>query len=218
MTSALADAVRRALREYARPEDAPAMAAYMKHVQPFLGVKTPARVAAVKAVLAGEPDREARLTAARELWGGGVREERYAALDVLSRSGLTPADLPWLEGWLAGADHWDVLDSLVSILGRLLTGEERRARVRAWRVSPHLWTRRAAVLAQLHAKRGTDAALLRETVAALRHEREFFIQKAIGWALREHAKTDAAWVRETVADLALSGLARRVALKHVGEA
>lgn len=194
------------------------MAAYMKHVQPFLGVKTPARREVVRAAWKRHPERAERFAAAAELWRGAFREERYAALDIMAASQLKLEDLPVLEGMLPGCDWWDVLDSLVGQMGRVLVphAEVRRERVQAWRTSDHLWTRRAAILAQLHAKGQTDTELLHETIEWLAPEQDFFIQKAIGWALREYAKTDAGWVRRTVRELGLTGLARREALKHIG--
>ena len=147
-----------------------------------------------------------------------VKDLSYAALDTLAASKLILDDLPVLEGMLAECDCWDLLDALTGLLGRMLISDPvvRREKVSLWRESPHLWTRRAAILAQLHAKDRTDTALLRETITSLAPERESFIQKAIGWALREYAKTDAVWARTTVTELGLTALARREALKHVG--
>lgn len=219
MSASLTHTIRAALHEAASPADAPAMAAYMKGVQPFLGVKTPARREMVRAALKGHPDRTERFAAAAELWQGEYREERYLAQDILHKSKLTVADLPVLEGMLPTCNWWDLLDTQIGLIGRVLTPypELRREKVRLWRQSDHLWTRRAAILAQLHAKGQTDTELLFETIAALKHEKEFFIQKAIGWALREYAKTDADWVRRSVEELGLTGLARREALKHIGD-
>ncbi|MFB9990668.1 DNA alkylation repair protein [Deinococcus oregonensis] len=212
----LGERIRLALREQADPALAPVMFAYMKGIQPFLGVQTPTRRGVVRAALKTEPDRAARFAAALELWAGEFREERYAALDLLAASRPGPADLPFLEGLLPGADHWDLLDSLSPLLAQAFANDsQRRERVELWRVSPHLWTRRAAVLAQLKAKRTTDQDLLLDTIRAVQHEREFFIQKAIGWALREYAKTDPVWVLSAVETLGLTGLARREALKHL---
>ncbi|ANE42724.1 DNA alkylation repair protein [Deinococcus puniceus] len=212
----LAGRIRQGLHNRANPALAPAMFAYMKGIQPFLGVQTPARREVVRAALKLEPDRAVRFAAALDLWAGEFREERYTALDVLAASRPRPADLPFLEGLLPAADHWDVLDSLSPLLAQAFAdAAQRRERVEVWRVSPHLWTRRAAVLAQLKAKTNTDTDLLLDTIRAVQHEREFFIQKAIGWALREYAKTDPAWVRAAVETLGLTGLARREALKHL---
>lgn len=217
MTAALTEAIRMGLREAADSSQAPAMAAYMKNVQPFLGIKTPARNAVLKPLLRVHFQREERLKAALELWEGDFREERYAAQDILAASKPMVKDLPLLEGMLPGCDWWDLLDSQIGLIGRTLIPypELRRERVHAWQQSEHLWTRRAAVLAQLHAKGQTDSELLYETVSVLMFEKEFFIQKAIGWALREYAKTDAKWVQRAVVELNLSGLARREALRHL---
>ncbi|HSJ20815.1 MAG TPA: DNA alkylation repair protein, partial [Nocardioidaceae bacterium] len=93
--------------------------------------------------------------------------------------------------------------------------------IRGWARDEDLWLRRTAVLAQLKSKADTDTALLDEVLVAnlegSRHGRDFFIRKAVGWALREYARTDPAWVRSFVDAHAgeLSGLTRREALKHV---
>ena len=218
MTAALTLAVQSGLRDVADPAQAPAMFAYMKGIQPFLGVKTPARDRVVRAVLKLHPDRAERLRAVRELWAGAFREERYAAQDVLVAMRPGIGDLPEMAAMLPGSDHWDLLDSQIGLIGRVLIShaELRQGYVLNWRVSSHLWTRRAAILSQLYARTQTDTVLLRGTIATLKQERKFFIQKAIGWALREFARTDAAWVQRTVQEFGLTGLARREALKHLG--
>jgi 3-methyladenine DNA glycosylase AlkD len=90
--------------------------------------------------------------------------------------------------------------------------------LRAWSRSGDLWKRRSAILAQLHFKQDTDLALLYDCIEPAIAEQEFFLRKAIGWALREYSKTDAAEVRRYVRANAarLSGLSRREALKVVG--
>ena len=219
--SALTLAIQAGLKKVADPAQAPAMFAYMKGIQPFLGVRTPARDRVVKALLKLHPDQAERLRAVRELWAGAFCEERYAAQDVLAAMRPGVGDLPEMVAMLPGSDHWDLLDSQIGLTGRVLIphAELRREYVLNWRVSAHLWTRRAATLSQLYARTQTDTGLLQGTTSTLKHEREFFIQKAIGWALREYARTDdtsAAWVRSTTDELGLTGLARREALKHLG--
>ncbi|MBB6099026.1 3-methyladenine DNA glycosylase AlkD [Deinobacterium chartae] len=216
--------IRAELEGAARPQDAAAMYAYMKGVQPFRGVKTPARREIVRRAHA-RFDLEARCaydTVVRELWSGTYREERYAALDLAAhyRRFHTLAALPLLEELLAGTDWWDVLDPLATgLLGKLLRaqGDTLRARARVWNAAPHLWTRRAAILVQLGHKRDTDPALLEEILASRLHEQEFFIRKAVGWALREYAKTDPGWVQDFVARHAeqICALSRREALRHL---
>lgn len=196
----------------------------MRHVQPFLGVPRAARKVALRAARADIrwpaplPDA-VRHAVVRDLWSGRFREERYAALDVVGLS-PGPADLPLLTGLLGGCDHWDVLDPLATrLLGDALAGSPalRRGYVEVWRTSEHLWTRRAAVLVQLHHGAGTDTDLLAGTIELLAGEREFFIRKAIGWALRQYARTDPDWVRIFVSQRGetLSALSRREASKHL---
>ncbi len=93
--------------------------------------------------------------------------------------------------------------------------------VRQWAVDDDLWLRRTAMICQLHRKDDTDVDLLREVLEAnledSRYGREFFVRKALGWALRQHARVDPDWVRAFVAEHEddLSGLSRREALKHL---
>ena len=90
--------------------------------------------------------------------------------------------------------------------------------MRAWAVDDDLWVRRTAVLAQLSHQADTDADLLHDTIEPNLADTSFWLRKAIGWALREHAKTDPDWVRAEVDRLGdrLSGLSRREATKHLG--
>ncbi len=89
--------------------------------------------------------------------------------------------------------------------------------VREWATDDDLWLRRTAIISQLTFKEQTDLALLREAIEPNLSDTSFWIRKAIGWALRQHARTDPDWVRAVVAEYGerLSGLSRREALKHL---
>ncbi|OMQ14038.1 DNA alkylation repair protein, partial [Modestobacter sp. VKM Ac-2676] len=87
--------------------------------------------------------------------------------------------------------------------------------LRGWARDPDRWLRRSAVIAQLGAKARTDTALLAEVIEVNAGDPEFFVRKAIGWALRDHAKTDPAWVRRFLAEHELGPLSRREAAKHL---
>jgi 3-methyladenine DNA glycosylase AlkD len=88
--------------------------------------------------------------------------------------------------------------------------------MRAWSTDADRWQRRTSVICQIKAKADTDHALLTDCVEANQDDRDFFLRKGIGWALREYAKTDPAWVRRFVADHpGLSPLSVREALKHL---
>lgn len=222
MMPPLARALRRALAARADAKTAAGQFAYMKGIQPFRGVKTPQRRALLRECVSEYPvDNFNAYTAnARELWQGEFREERYLALDIAARTRrfLTPDALPLFEEMLPAADWWDLLDPLAAdLLGGALRDNraELERKVRHWRRSDHLWTRRAALLVQLKYKDETDTALLEETVLALAQEKDFFTRKAIGWALREYSKTDSRRVTQFVRNHAgqLSPLSQREALK-----
>lgn len=223
MTLSLARTLRRALVDHSDADIAAGQFAYMKGIQPFRGVKTPQRRALLRDRLAAHPvtDFDSYTTNVRELWNGRFREERYLALDLAARMKTFRAEaLPLFEEMLAEADWWDVLDPLAAdLLGETL--RDRRnllaRKVRQWRRSDHLWTRRAALLVQLKYRRETDEGLLFETVRELAAETDFFIRKAIGWALREYAKTDPHGVQRFVSEheKQLSPLSRREALKRL---
>lgn len=227
----LAEAVRRALAEWADPVRAPAMQAYMKSQIPFLGVSAPGRNAALRPVLATHrpADAEELEASVRELWDGAAfREERYAAIAVLRHRSaspfLTPARLDLLTHLVVTGAWWDLVDDIAAhLVGPLLLDHHDAVSptVGGWSDGDDLWLRRAALVCQVLARERTDRDLLEHAVLAnlepSRYGREFFIRKAVGWALRSYSATDPDWVVALVADHAseLSGLARREALRNV---
>jgi 3-methyladenine DNA glycosylase AlkD len=115
---------------------------------------------------------------------------------------------------------WDHVDEVAHRIAALHDAhpEPTAAAVRRWSTSDDLWLRRLAILGQLGRKDRIDLALLAELIEPNVADTEFFIRKAIGWALRDHARHDAVWVQRFVAQHPeLSGLSRREALKHVGD-
>jgi len=218
----LVAAVRAGLARLADPAAAPAMQRYMKSAMPFRGVAAPARASLLREVAGGARDGPVLETAARALWDGAqYREERYLATGL---SGLRPFPtglgvLPLYEHWIVTGAWWDHVDEIASHrIGPLLRAHPAEtARVlRAWAVHPDRWLRRTAVIAQLGSRERTDTALLTEVIEANLGDGDFFLRKGIGWALRQYARTDPAWVRAFVAaHPGLSGLSRREALKHL---
>jgi 3-methyladenine DNA glycosylase AlkD len=116
----------------------------------------------------------------------------------------------------AGA-WWDLVDGVSGRIRDLLLEHPAQLRpvLLRWARSPDRWLRRSAVIAQLGAKHRTDTALLTEVILVNAADPEFFVRKAIGWALRDLAKTDPAWVRGFLAGHELSPLSRREAAKHL---
>lgn len=227
--STLLWSVRSALAAEADPERAPAMQAYMKSAMPFHGVGMPRVRAVCRRVFAGADDafegdaawREAVLT----LWrGAGFREERYAAIELAghrrARPFRTMSALPMLEEMIVTGAWWDLVDPLASHrLGELLAREPDRMRraMRAWARCEDLWKRRSAILCQLRLGAETDTELLYDCIQPSLDSREFFLRKAIGWALRQYAWTDPGEITRYVRanESRLSGLSTREALKNV---
>ena len=226
MTS-LVRAVRDGLAALADPVAAPAMQAYMKSVMPFRGVPKPARDALVRELVAARPAPDAAAFPAevRELWDGAeFREDRYVAIALTGqRRWSPPQDASWLalhRHWIVSGAWWDTTDEIAAKrVGPLLREDPAAVTpvLRAWATDPDRWLRRTAVIAQLGSRAATDTALLAAAIEANLADPDFFLRKAIGWALRQHARTDPEWVRRFVADHpGLSPLSRREALRHLG--
>ena len=223
---ALVDDVRAALAAAGDPDRARAAQAYMKSAMPFHGVPVPEvrRMAREQVAAHPPPDRQTWHDTVLELWDGAThREERYTAL-VLVRSPRAAAyqDLASLELYrhlvVTGA-WWDLVDELAHAVGVVLRaiGPPAAAVVRAWSRDEDLWLRRVAILCQLGAGTATDRTLLADCLDANLADRAFFLRKAIGWALRDLARTDPGWVLGYVeaAGDRLSPLSRREAIKHL---
>jgi 3-methyladenine DNA glycosylase AlkD len=225
----LVDEIRAALHAAADPVRAPQMQRYMKSAMPFLGVPLPAVRAAVRAASAARPPQttdELRDTTLLLWRAAGFREERYAATALtglpIARRLQTPRLVPLYDEMIRTGAWWDHVDELAGRIGALLLAhpDELRPVVRSWMRADDRWLRRASVICQRGAKERTDLALLAAAIDANAADPDFFLRKAIGWALRSYAYTDAAWVRAFVAERqdSLSPLSRREALKHIGDA
>ncbi len=226
-------AVRAALAERGDPERAARQRAYMKSDLPYVGLTAPDLRALLKPILLEHRfvDRALWEAAVLELWEDVEhRDEWYAAVALLRHRAYAPwldADLlPLLEHLVRTGAWWDVVDEIAShLVGRVLLDHRAGTTplMDAWAVDgDSLWIRRTAMLAQLRHRGMTDTDLLERALVAnlddTTYGTEFFVRKALGWALREHAKTDGVWVRSFVSTHAdrLSGLSRREALKHLG--
>ena len=213
-------ALRAGLSAVAVPEQAAPMRAYMREQFDFLGVPTPARrkvstpwIRALKTQTA-----EYCLDLAEQLWRQPEREFQYAAVVLSARAETLPAaSLPRLLTLAAAKPWWDCVDGLAAWVVGTLVRQHRDLQhdMDALSGDADFWLRRVAILHQLYWKTDTDAERLFRYCAANAGDAEFFIRKAIGWALREYAYTDADAVRAFVAATPLSGLSRREALKHI---
>ena len=229
MTHPVVDAVRTALAGAGDPDRAVAQQAYMKTSMPYRGLTSPELKALLRPILADPAYRIAERDdwegAVRDLWDGAThREERYAATALTGHRAYQawqdPAVVPLYRHLIVTGAWWDHVDELASNrIGPILLSHNEILTpiVRGWATDDDLWLRRTAVISQLTFKEQTDLALLREAIEPNLADTSFWIRKAIGWALRQYARTDPDWVRATVAEYGdrLSGLSRREALKHL---
>jgi 3-methyladenine DNA glycosylase AlkD len=223
----LVDAVRAGLAEAADPARAPAMQAYMKSAMPSYGVALLTVRAVTRAALAAHPlpDREAWTGTVTALWDeAGRREERYAALALAGSPSAhrwqDPATLALYRRLVVDGAWWDLVDDLATHkVGPVLRSHraEVTPMILDWSRDEDLWLRRTAILSQVGARGETDPGLLAACVEPNLADRQFFVRKAIGWALRDYAYTDPAWVAAYVdrAGDRMSGLSRREASKHL---
>jgi 3-methyladenine DNA glycosylase AlkD len=223
----LAAAMRSRLAAAANPERAPGMQAYMKSEMPYRGVSAPEMRAIAKRVIAEHPlsSCDEWRAAILELWRGAqFREERYAAMELIAHRGhrdcRTPEVLPMYDELITTGAWWDYVDEVAHHVAELLRKypDEMRPVMRAWSTDENLWKRRVSIICQISFKKDTDLELLYATIEPNVAERNFFIRKAIGWALRAYAWTDPKEVARYVAanESRLSGLSRREALKNIG--
>ncbi|KRC66594.1 DNA alkylation repair protein [Aeromicrobium sp. Root236] len=219
----LVSQIRDALRAAADDERAPRMQAYMKSEMPYLGVPMPAVRAITKAALRAQPLRtlDELESAVRTLWDEATfREERYAASGLLATK-LAAGRLelvPLYEHLATTGAWWDHVDDLAHRIAELHDAhpDEAAGVVLRWSTADDLWLRRLAIISQLGRRDRVDPALLSAVIEPNIADREFFVRKAIGWALREYARVEPDWVRRFVAEHPeLSGLSRREALKHL---
>jgi 3-methyladenine DNA glycosylase AlkD len=213
------EALRRELAARADPAKAPDMQAYMKSEMPFLGVQKPGRVEIARTVFPAYPldGFDAWRDTVLRLWREATyREERYLAIalarDRRYRSYRTMAALSLYEELIVTGAWWDLVDEVaVRLVGEL----DLASFLRDWAADQDMWKRRTAIIAQIARKDGTDAQLLFDCIEPNRADLEFFIRKAIGWALREYSKVDPDGVERYCATHELSALSRREALRNL---
>ena len=224
---ALIDGLREALAAAGDPARAEQQRRYLKSAMEMYGVSVPQTRRIAQATAASQPSlwrQAARWEAAlRRVWDAAEhREERFAVLAIIrSRRSAPHAEriesLALYEHLLRTGQWWDLVDETSHAVGLVVSAHPAAvARMRAWARDEDLWVRRSAIICQLQHKERTDLGLLTDVIEANQDDGEFFIRKAIGWALRDYARTDGDWVRAFVADHpGLSPLSRREALKRL---
>jgi 3-methyladenine DNA glycosylase AlkD len=225
-STAFLAAARAGLAELADPRKAPDMQRYMKSEMPFRGVASPERRVLARRLFAEHPlsDVDSWRATVLSLWREAeYREERYVAMDLSGDRRYarwqSPDLLPMYEELIVTGAWWDFVDEIASRrVGPLLRAHRDTVTpvMRRWATDSDLWRRRTSIICQLGSKEDTDTDLLTYCIEVNVDDRDFFIRKGIGWALRQFARTEPAWVRTFVdAHPTLSPLSRKEATKHL---
>lgn len=217
----MVDSLKQDLLKVASDSDAVHMSAYMKGHFPFLGVKSPKRKAAaashLNAWLGATKDLNESLV--MELWDRPEREFQYIAMNYLARTTRywKPEHLSLFETLITTKSWWDTVDFIAATLvgGLLKKFPELRVEMEAWNKNPDMWKVRTSLLYQLKYKDEVDFDALSRFILAHADSKEFFLQKASGWALRQYSKFDPDKVREFIASHELSPLTVREGSKYV---
>lgn len=201
-----------------------AMENYLKNKFPFLGVMSGPRKEVMRAWKASLPStltRNETWDIILELWQKEEREYHQLALDWMltwNIKSYEKTDIDHIYFILSNQSWWDTIDGIaVHIVGKYAKKfpEEMPTIINEWIAHPSFWLNRTCLLYQLKFKDQTDLGLQQGYIHTLKWNKEFFIQKAIGWSLREVSKSNPEWVRAVVEQEELKGLAYREAMKYV---
>ncbi len=225
----LVEAVRAQLAAHGDPDRALGQQRYMKSHLPYRGLTAP-QLAAVLRPLLADPglrmsSRAQWEATIRTLWDeAAYREEWYAAIALARhrhyRGWMDSDAMPLWRQFITSGGWWDVVDEIATHLvrdTRAAAPDVEGLRLREWAHDANLWLRRSAIISQVGMKSGVDRGLLVDTIEPNLEDRDFFIRKAVGWALRDHARVAPEWVRAFVArhESQMSGLSRREAVRHL---
>lgn len=215
--------LRKAFLRNSDPENAVKMSAYMKDQFPFFGIPSPRRKELIRELISGfgYPRPSEMDAIVRTSFQENEREFHYFAVDIMSRKvkKLEKESIQLAEWMIVNKSWWDTVDAIATnIIGPLLRNyPELRERSEQYLKSDNMWLRRTAILHQLKYKEQTDRDKLFRFCCYLAHENEFFIKKAIGWALREYSKTQPDDVIQFVNKSSISAFSKREALKWINK-
>lgn len=208
--------------QHANPQIAADQSAYLKNLFPLFGLKTPVRRAAQKPFLAKDnlPSKQEGFAIAKTLWSKPEREYHYFAQELLQKykRHFEINDLQLFEYMVIHNSWWDTVDMIaVKLMGEYFKKfpEEIKPNINKWLQSGNMWLQRAAILYQLHYKKAIDTEVLTHVINSLLGSNEFFINKAIGWILREYGKTNPEWVLDFVEKTDLHSLSRKEATRRL---
>jgi len=220
--SSFVDNIANAFANEANQDRADAMSAYMKNKFVFFGIPAPKRKEIVHSELKTLElkDSNELHTLLSDLWDKPEREWHYTAMIIAERyKKLWNKDsIRVFEEMLIHASWWDTVDTISShCIGPFFQKypELKKEYLYQWENSSNMWLKRVCIIHQLTYKQGTDTDYLEKIIFMNQDSKEFFIQKAIGWALRQYAKVNPNWVNNFVYSNTLKPLSSREALKNI---
>ena len=210
-----------ALHAHKNVSEAVAMSKYMKGHFPYLGIKSPMRKEVQKKWVKTLSKDLNRWDIVYLLWEKDEREYQYIAIDYLNRmpkKEYHEDDHKLIEEILTTKSWWDSVDTIASnYVGTYfqLFPHKLDEVIARWRKSDNMWLNRTCIIFQLKYKNAVDFELLKDLILQYQNVKEFFIQKAIGWSLRQYSKFNPEAVRDFVDEIGLEGLAKREAIKYL---
>jgi 3-methyladenine DNA glycosylase AlkD len=216
--------IKSVFESHANPSEAQKMKKYMRDQFDYLGINSPLRGKLKAEILLDKElkDRsaEALIPLIYELWNEDYREYQYIAMELLDRKikSAKPEIVEHLEYLIVTKPWWDTVDFIASHLAGTLFRihpELIQKYVAKWMKSGNIWLQRTILLFQLKYRKNLDEGILFDAILMLNTSKEFFIQKAIGWALREYGKSNPDAVVKFVENTKLAPLSRREALRRI---
>lgn len=207
--------------EYKNQDDAIKMSSYMRNKFKFLGIKGPKRKEIFKEIFENfKNNKEINKEFVVKFFNSDYREFQYVAIDYLIKMKryFLKEDIYFIKDLIVRKSWWDTVDIIASnLLGEIckkypsLIDEQ----IVFWVNDDNMWIRRSSIIFQLRYKENTNLEILQKSIESNIDDDEFFIQKAIGWALREYSKTDYTWVFNFINNHKLSKLSKREAEKYI---
>lgn len=207
--------------EFKNEDDAIAMSSYMRNKFKFLGIKSPKRKEIFKEIFKNfKNNKEIDKEFVVKFFNKDYREFQYIAIDYLikMKKYFLKEDIYFIKDLIITKSWWDTVDLIASnLLGEIckkypsLINEQ----IVFWINDDNMWVRRSSIIFQLRYKENTNLEILQKSIESNIDDNEFFIQKAIGWALREYSKTDYKWVLNFINNHELSKLSKREAEKYI---
>ena len=194
--------IKRKFEEIEDRENAISMAKYMRDLFPFYGIATPKRKAVYKDFLKEEKKLEKiDWELLDQCYRDSHREFQYFVCDYLlaMKDYLTYEDIPKIKQYIIRKEWWDTIDCFDAVIGEIGLRDSRVDKLMlVWSKEEDFWLRRIAIDHQLNRKEKTNKDLLEKIIVNNLGSSEFFINKAIGWSLREYSKTNPTWVKELI--------------------